>query len=73
MYYSQIIKYQRYGDKVVPIRVSRANGFGGKCILDPTPAYACKTISWAELFGNHTSWIAADVARREEQHQRKAA
>jgi hypothetical protein len=73
VYYSSFIKYHRYGDKVVPVRVSMARSFGGKPILDPIPAYSCVEVSWAELYGNHTSWVAADIARRTEQNVKRAA
>lgn len=60
MRYSTIVVYVREGNVVTPVRVSKF--YGETCT---------RRLDWPELYGNHTSWVAeqvaATVARRKSQ------
>lgn len=53
MRYTEIVIYVRKGDKVTPVRVTRAHGFK-----------TFRELDMAELFGNHTSWVADQIQRQ---------
>jgi hypothetical protein len=59
MYYYSIVVYRRQGDKATPVRLSYSSAYGytGERIL-----------SWEELYGNHTSWVAEDIKQRQKRH-----
>lgn len=59
MRYSVIVVYERDGDVVTPVRVSRGHGYETRTPLE-----------WPELYGNHTSWLADQI---NPQQVRKAA
>lgn len=63
MRYSTIVIYVREGDTVMPVRVSK---FYGETRV--------RRVDWAELYGNHTSWVNQQVVEYNNRPQmRKAA
>lgn len=64
MGYTTVICYAREGDKLIPYRCSQ--------FRDDTHV---RKLEWAEIFGNHTSWVNERVKESEARHAnyRKAA
>ena len=77
MRYSQIVVYERVGDTVTPYRVSMAYGMPSALCKTVNLASSCKKLDWAELYGNHTSWVHDQVLQYEqavtEYYNKKAA
>lgn len=66
MLYTTIVVYKREGDKVVPYRLSQFHGY-----VPPGRGMHIRKLDWAEIYGNHTSWVADQIAQS--QSYRKAA
>ena len=80
MRYHQIIKYRRDGDILRAYRVTRYPvGYLPPELRAQMPgeiygpvAEFVKAVDFPEMFGNHTSWVADQIAQAQAQYRRAA-
>ena len=60
MGYSTIVCYVREGDKLVPYRFSQFMSYHN-VLGKMHPDSSVRKLEWAEIFGNHTTWVNEQV------------